>query len=227
MSIGPLEILILLPLLALLAAVVWHARIRSGRGRRSRDALSPIDEYLAVLEQQRLESSVAVNRIVTACKLIEEPLRQKREEARVWEGRAREALSGGNEEGAREHLRRQIDAERQVSRLEADLQALSGTRTRVEEQYAAIRSRLEEARRERELLLARGAAAAVGLQALEWQQQAERAREAFAELRAQTQSVEAQAEASAEIAAMGRRDPAPANDELERRLLTLKSGGGR
>jgi phage shock protein A len=213
----------LLVLLAVAAAVIVVLVLTRGRGA-ARDPLRPIDAYLDTLERQRAEAAVAVNRIVTAQKLIEEPLSLKRQEANTWLERARRALQAGDEDEARSYLRRQLEAESATQRLVAELDELAGTRRAVESQYAGLKTRLEEGHRRRQSLLARDAAASVGMQALEWEEQAARARSAFEELQSGVHSAEARAAAAAEVAAISSPGPNLPESEVESRLQALRAG---
>lgn len=106
-----------------------------------------IDGIIAEIEEGRAGASRSVQSATSAEQRLRTELVERQGQAVFWGTKAREELSAGREDGARQSLLRKRETEDLVAGLEQQLAAAASTREHLSTTLRAIEARLAEARR--------------------------------------------------------------------------------
>jgi phage shock protein A len=106
-----------------------------------------IDGIITEIEEGQAGASRSVQSASTAEQKLRTELVERQGQAVFWGTKAREELSAGREDGARQSLMRKRETEDLVAGLEQQLAAAASTREHLSTTLRAIEARLAEARR--------------------------------------------------------------------------------
>ena len=189
--------------------------------RRAEDPEKMLNQLLVEMHEQLLESKRSVANAIADQKRLERQLQTQQEAANEWERRAMVALRAGNEQLAREALTRKQREDAYTDQLR---QQVEKQRLAVDDLKAALRTlqdKIEEAQRKKNLLVARAkrAEAQKRIQEVLTGISDTSAFDAFEEMAARVDQIEAQTEAMAELA------PTREDTSLEAQFAALERGG--
>jgi phage shock protein A len=186
--------------------------------------ISQAEDPEKILEQTVLEMQddliklrQAVAQAIATQKRTERQASQAESTADEWYRRAQLALQKGDEALAREALARRQSYLESANALKSQTQQQRGVVTKLKENMLKLESKLAEAKTKKDMYIARARSAKASQQLNEMLNRVgtNRALEAFDRMEEKVMQLEAQAEASAELAS---------GDEVEKQFAALESG---
>lgn len=118
-----------------------------------------LDELIKEMEATVRETQDKTAKAIAGLQQLHRKLEEQRELAAQWEQRAEQALREGNEELARQALRRKRRHDTAIAQLQEQAERQQDAVDALKQSLTALREKLEEARSQREVLKARLASA--------------------------------------------------------------------
>ena len=199
---------------------------------RFEDPEKGLRQAIREMEEAIQSATSETAQILANQKRVEKELARNETEVVSWSEQAEKCVDSGDDDGARDALKKASDAEKQVSSLREQLSSATASCDTLREQLDGMCSKLDEAKRNLATLSARKKAADVRKRAVEATSQAKdlafegSAFQKFDRLRDKVEMAEAEAEAMAELVGQSvssSTSSAPTDADIESRLADLKA----
>ena len=182
-----------------------------------------LNQLIVEMNEQLIESKKSVASAIADEKRLQRQLLDQRRNADVWEQRAMDAVRAGKDDLAKQALVRKQEHAEYVASYQEQYDAQHASVEQLKDSLRQLQQKIEEASRKKNLLIARAkrAEAQQRIQATISATGNTSAFDAFDRMAAKVEQVEAQAEASDELAQLDAGDA-----QLEKQFRELESGGG-
>jgi phage shock protein A len=199
---------------------------------RAEDPEKMLNQILRDMEDALRQGQAQVAEQIAQEKMIQVDLEEAKNKSNEWSQKAELAVSKGMDDLAREALHRQSDYEAQVGVYEKQLEAQHQAVQKLKSDLAALESKYDEARRNKDMLIARAkrataqqkmAGASAKLSSVDYSSD-------LAHMERRIQEQEARVAASDEMRKTSvdeKFEQLGANDEIEKKLATLKQKMGK
>ena len=126
---------------------------------RAEDPRKMLDELIREMEDAVRETQEKAAKAIAGLQALQRKLEEQKQLAKRWEKRAEEALRAGDEDAAREALRRKLTHQNAIDDLGAQVERQQEAVDALTKSLAALREKLEDARARAEALKAAAASA--------------------------------------------------------------------
>lgn len=130
------------------------------------DALDKMEDAEKMLKQMVLDMEESINKATVAIaqaianeKSLERKIEKSRSDSKEWEGKARQALSAGREDLARQALEKKSISDRNLADLLPTYEQARQTSNKLREQLNQLKAKLDDAKNRQSTLVARSQAA--------------------------------------------------------------------
>ncbi|MCD6351643.1 MAG: PspA/IM30 family protein [Armatimonadetes bacterium] len=118
-----------------------------------------LDQLIREMEETVRETQDKAAKAIAALERLRSKLEEQQELAAKWEGRAEDALRTGDEDAAREALRRKRSRDEAAAELQEQVERQQEAVDALKESLKALRAKLEDARTRRDVLKSQAASA--------------------------------------------------------------------
>ena len=185
---------------------------------RAEDPEKMLEQYIRDMEESYQEAKVAVTQSIASKNRIEVKYKKQVEEVAKWEKNAILAVQKGEDDLAREALKRQSDAEQLRDTYKVQLDEQTAEVENLKSVLAKLESKLDEAKNKKDLLITQAKNAKAQKKIYDTMSKVgnEHATRGFDKMADKVEQMVAEAKASAEIN----------TDSLEERFAALQENGG-
>jgi len=185
---------------------------------KAEDPAKMLDQILLEMQENLREVKIQVARAIADEKRLRQQLDQNKAQAQNWESKAVLALQKGDEELAREALKRKKSYSDIAASVEQQWKDQNDVATKLKDSLRALESKIDEARRKKEVLIARQkrAEAQKKIQEVMAGMADTSAFDNFARMERRVEEIEAQAAAAVELE----------TNTMEDRFKALEAGAG-
>lgn len=185
---------------------------------RAEDPEKMLEQYIRDMEESYQEAKVAVTQSIASKNRIEAKYKKQVEEVAKWEKNAILAVQKGEDDLAREALKRQSDAEQLRDTYKVQLDEQTAEVENLKSVLAKLESKLDEAKNKKDLLITQAKNAKAQKKIYDTMSKVgnEHATRGFDKMADKVEQMVAEAKASAEIN----------TDSLEERFAALQENGG-
>lgn len=185
---------------------------------KAEDPEKMLEQYIRDMEESYQEAKVAVTQAIASKNRIEAKYNKQVEEVAKWEKNAILAVQKGQDDLAKEALKRQADAEKLRDTYKAQLDQQSAEVENLKSVLSKLESKLDEAKNKKELLITQAKNAKAQKKIYDTMSKVgnEHATRGFDKMADKVEQMVAEAKASAELN----------TDSLEEKFAALQNDGG-
>ena len=122
---------------------------------KAEDPAKMMDQMIREMQEQLREAKIEVAKAIADEKRLHQQLKQNQVQSKNWESKAMLALKKGDERLAKEALKQKKTYDGLASSIEPQWQQQNGLSSKLKDSLRALESKIDEARRKKELLVAR------------------------------------------------------------------------
>jgi phage shock protein A len=122
---------------------------------KAEDPAKMMDQMIREMQEQLREAKIEVAKAIADEKRLHQQLKQNQVQSKNWESKAMLALKKGDEGLAKEALKQKKTYDGLATSIEPQWQQQNGLSSKLKDSLRALESKIDEARRKKELLVAR------------------------------------------------------------------------
>lgn len=122
---------------------------------KAEDPAKMMDQMIREMHEQLREAKIEVAKAIADEKRLQQQIKQNEAQSKNWESKAMLALKKGEEELAKEALKQKKTYDQMISSVQPQWEKQKQMSTQLKDSLRALESKIEEARRKKEILIAR------------------------------------------------------------------------
>ncbi len=122
---------------------------------KAEDPAKMMDQMIRDMQEQLREAKIEVAKAIADEKRMEQQLKQNQSQSKNWESKAMLALKKGDERLATEALKQKKTYEQLASSIQPQWEQQNALSSKLKDSLRALESKIDEARRKKDILLAR------------------------------------------------------------------------
>ncbi|MCD4669199.1 MAG: PspA/IM30 family protein [Actinomycetia bacterium] len=122
---------------------------------RAEDPEKMVKQIVIDMEEQLQKAVQGLGTVMASVRQVEKQLKKSREESKLWEGRAKEALNSSKEDLAKKAIQHKLEADEDVKQYEEIHEGISNQLSILRGQVDILKEKLVEARTRQSMLIAR------------------------------------------------------------------------
>jgi phage shock protein A len=122
---------------------------------KAEDPAKMMDQMIREMHEQLREAKIEVAKAIADEKRLQQQIKQNEAQSKNWESKAMLALKKGEEDLAKEALKQKKTYDQMISSVQPQWEKQKQMSTQLKDSLRALESKIEEARRKKEILIAR------------------------------------------------------------------------